>query len=239
MIKKVLYYISTLILLPLYSIILKNKSLSGSTLLFVKIKKSKWSNLNLINCSIEQSALVIKGKSNSIQCQNVKIENSDIRIVGMNNRITIESGVKLKDVKINIRGTSCILKIEKNTTFGGCRIVNVGIDNSINIGRDCMFADNIEIWASDTHTIYDENENIINSEKPITIGNKVWIGSHVKILKGVTVSDGSIVGMGSIITKNTPPSSLSIGFPNTVIKENISWSRNYKTEQTNESTTSI
>ena len=228
MLKKIAIYLSTSILLPLYSIILKNKSLRGSTLLLVKIRKSKWSSLGLISCSIEQSAFVIKGESNNIQCQNVIIKNSDIRITGTNNRIIIKPGVELQDVKINIRGTGCILEIGENTTIGGCRIVNVGIKNSITIGQDCMFADNIEIWASDTHTLYDENDNIINKEKPITIGNKVWIGSYVKILKGVTILDGSIIGMGSIITKSTPANSLSVGSPSSVIKENVNWSRNYK-----------
>lgn len=209
---------------------LKNKRLRGCTLLLVKIRKSKDSNLTLINCHVEQSAFVINGKSNNIQCQNVEIKNSDIRITGTNNSIIIKPGVRLKDLKINIRGTGCTVVIGENSTFGGCRIVNVGVDNPITIGQDCMFADNIEVWASDTHTITDENNNVINHEKPIAIGNKVWVGSHVKILKGVTISDGSIVGMGSIITKSTPVKSLSIGSPNVVIKENVNWSRNYKTK---------
>lgn len=229
MLKKIAIHLSTLVLFPLYSIVLRKKSLRGSTLLLVKIKKPKCSNLKLNNCSIEQSAFVIKGSSNSIHCQNVEIKKSDIRIVGTNNRVTIKSGVKLNKFKINIKGSGCTINIGENSTFEGCRIVNAGISNSITIGDDCMFSDHIEVWASDTHTIYDENDNIINKEKPITIGNKVWVGSHVKILKGVTISDGSIIGMGSIITKNTPSNSLSIGSPNTVIKEKTHWSREYRT----------
>ena len=45
------------------------------------------------------------------------------------------------------------------------------------------------------------------------IGNHVWIGKRAIILKGVTIGDGSIVGMGAVVTKDVPSNSLAVGNP--------------------------
>ena len=50
------------------------------------------------------------------------------------------------------------------------------------------------------------------------IGNDVWIGTHATILKGVKVSDGAIVGAGSVVTKDVPPYSIVIGNPATILR---------------------
>ena len=146
----------------------------------------------------------------------------------MNNRVYLKDGVKLRKGLIQIRGNGCTIEIDEDTSFGQIRIVNVGKNNSVSIGKKCLFADDIEIWASDTHSIYDENGNFINPEKPVQIGDKVWIGSHVRILKGVAIGDEAIVGMNSVITKNIAPKTLNAGNPIKVLKSNISWSLNYE-----------
>lgn len=155
---------------------------------------------------------------------------SVIIIKGNNNNVTIEKGVKLRKAKIIIRGENCSLTIGEETTFGGIRIVNVGKNNAITIGNKCLFADNVEIWASDTHSIYDINGNFINPELPVTIGDNVWIGSNVKILKGVSISDGAIVGMNTLVTKNIAGRTLNIGSPNRCIREEVSWTLKYDNE---------
>jgi acetyltransferase-like isoleucine patch superfamily enzyme len=89
-------------------------------------------------------------------------------------------------------------------------------------------ADYIEIWASDTHSIFDSSNNLINPERDIIINDNVWIGAHVIILKGVTIGAGSVVGIATLVTKNIPSNSLSVGNTNRVIRENISWNIDYK-----------
>ena len=57
----------------------------------------------------------------------------------------------------------------------------------------------------------------------IKIGNHVWIGANVTILKGVSIGDGSIVAAGSVVTKSIPEACLAAGVPAKVIKENVQW----------------
>ena len=87
-------------------------------------------------------------------------------------------------------------------------------------------ADNIEIWASDTHSIYNNRGNRINKEKPIIIEDRVWVGSHTKILKGVHISEVRY-WYGNYGYKSIAANSVSIGTPNKIIRENVTWSLDY------------
>jgi acetyltransferase-like isoleucine patch superfamily enzyme len=53
---------------------------------------------------------------------------------------------------------------------------------------------------------------------PIKIGNDVWIGPQVIVLKGVEIGDGVVVAAGSVVTKNIPEYCLAAGVPAKVIK---------------------
>jgi acetyltransferase-like isoleucine patch superfamily enzyme len=54
---------------------------------------------------------------------------------------------------------------------------------------------------------------------PIIIGNNVWIGSNSTILPGVVIGDNSIIGAGSVVTKNVPSNVIVAGVPAKVIKK--------------------
>jgi maltose O-acetyltransferase len=54
--------------------------------------------------------------------------------------------------------------------------------------------------------------------KPVKIEKNVWIGAHVLICPGVTVGEGAVVAMGSVVTKDVPPYSVVGGNPAKVIK---------------------
>ncbi|MEH1789732.1 MAG: acyltransferase [Nostoc sp.] len=54
--------------------------------------------------------------------------------------------------------------------------------------------------------------------KPTKIGDRVWIGANVTILKGVTIGNDAVIGAGSVVTKDIPEKAIAVGNPAKVIK---------------------
>lgn len=61
-------------------------------------------------------------------------------------------------------------------------------------------------------------EQGFEEERPVVIGNDVWIGDRVIILPGVHVGDGAILAAGAVVTKDVPPYAIVGGVPAKVIK---------------------
>lgn len=99
--------------------------------------------------------------------------------------------------------------------------VHLGAVLSIRIGRDCLFASHVYItdhdhdWR-DGRTPARLQPNVIAA--PVVIGDGVWLGERVCVLKGVTIGDGAIVGAGSVVTKDIPPRCIAVGSPARVVK---------------------
>ena len=55
------------------------------------------------------------------------------------------------------------------------------------------------------------------------VGNDVWIGARVLILKGITIGDGAVVAAGSVVTRDVPAKALVAGNPARIIKEDVYW----------------
>ncbi len=53
----------------------------------------------------------------------------------------------------------------------------------------------------------------------VTIGSNVWVGAGTKILKGVSIGDGCVIGAGSVVTRDVPPYSIAVGVPARVIRK--------------------
>ena len=87
-----------------------------------------------------------------------------------------------------------------------------------------MIADEVDIWSTDTHSVLQDGK-LVNEPASIIIGNHVWIGKDVAILKGVTIGDNAVIGMRSMVTKDVPSATLSVGSPARVIREGIDWNR--------------
>lgn len=55
--------------------------------------------------------------------------------------------------------------------------------------------------------------------RPVKIGNDVWLGVNVTVLKGVTIGDGTVIGAGSVVTKDIPANCVAAGNPCRVIAQ--------------------
>jgi len=90
---------------------------------------------------------------------------------------------------------------------------------SITIGHDVVISKGVTIRDSDNH--YVDGETVLSA--PVNIGDHVWVGLNVTILKGVTIGDGAVIAAGAVVVKDVPANSLVGGVPARVIKSNVTW----------------
>lgn len=185
---------------------------------FINMKRSHGNRNNIVE---------VKGKMNHIESLGIFVK-SRIRIIGNNNSIIIKKGCKITKTTFVIIGNNCKIVIDEDATLGrGCWITLMGEQNEVNIGKGSMIADEVDLWASDSHPIYDNRGDIINPSGSINIGEHVWIGKRSVILKNVQVGNNSIIGMASVVTRSVPESCVTAGNPARVIRENINWKREH------------
>lgn len=89
--------------------------------------------------------------------------------------------------------------------------------NKVKIGNNVQIGPNCGIYTSG-HPIDKDERRKVEYAKPITIGNDVWIGGNVCIMPGVTIGDNTVIGAGSIVTKDIPANVIAVGNPCKVIK---------------------
>jgi len=178
-----------------------------------------------------------------------------VKYYAINNNIKISTTKGLSFRSIKNCGEKCKflgeVTISKNVEIGRYTSINGPATrisaniNKIKIGSFCSIASNVVIQEYyhkfDRITSYYINRNIFNesidkdiiSKGEIIIEDDVWIGSNSVILSGVTIGRGSIIGAGSVVTKDIPRYSIVGGNPARIIKsrfnkESIDYLENLK-----------
>lgn len=174
--------------------------------------------------------LRIVGTNNHIHCPEEVQAGLSISVYGEHNSIDIRTkkyligSISIGTPDCPVSG--CSVSVGEDTTAEEFRILLLDSNSSVEIGRDCMLSSGINIWASDTHSIIDQNGKLLNLGHSVTIGDHVWLGLDSKILKNTKIADNSIVGMGSIVTSEFhEPNCVLAGIPAKIVKRNINWDR--------------
>ncbi|MCL1872227.1 MAG: sugar O-acetyltransferase [Promicromonosporaceae bacterium] len=96
--------------------------------------------------------------------------------------------------------------------FGNVNLTFVD-DVDIHIGDGVMIAPNVTI-ATTGHPVHPElRVDFGRFSEPVTIADKVWIGSNVVVLPGVHIGYGSVIGAGSVVTHDVPAMTVALGVP--------------------------
>ncbi len=100
-------------------------------------------------------------------------------------------------------------------------------DAQVTIGDDNNFGPNLTIVTPLHPMLPDERRLMLDGEgkpkrfcyaKPVRIGSNCWFGANVVVCPGVTIGDGSVIGAGSIVTRDVPPHTFAAGNPCHVIR---------------------
>lgn len=99
--------------------------------------------------------------------------------------------------------------------------INAKLHGTVIIGDNVMMGPECIIYTSNhefSRTDIPMNQQGFRKEKPVEIGNDVWIGGRVIILPGVKIGNGCIVGAGAVVTKNIPDYAIVGGNPAKILK---------------------
>jgi acetyltransferase-like isoleucine patch superfamily enzyme len=91
----------------------------------------------------------------------------------------------------------------------------IGAFKEVKIGNKVRCGANTLVTDSDWHL----DDPRSTTCRPVIIGDNVWLGEGVKILKGVNIGCNTIVGSGSVVTKDLPPNVIAAGNPCKVIRD--------------------
>jgi acetyltransferase-like isoleucine patch superfamily enzyme len=155
----------------------------------------------------------IKIGSNCKICRRVDIKKTEGAILEIGNHTTIADYTLLQLTK-----PSPVVRIGDHTVVGrNCIIASktrLTIGNYVLIGAYCQLIDHSHGFKAD---------ELITNQKaecaPLTIRDDVWIGTGAKVLAGVSVGQGAVIGANSVVTKNIPEYQIWAGNPARFIKE--------------------
>ncbi|MBQ2900696.1 MAG: sugar O-acetyltransferase [Agathobacter sp.] len=89
----------------------------------------------------------------------------------------------------------------------------------ITIGSHCFIGPNCGMYTAIHATVAEERNQGLEKALPIVIGDNCWLGGDVTILPGVTIGNNTIIGAGSVVTKDIPDHVVAVGNPCRVLRE--------------------
>ena len=129
----------------------------------------------------------------------------------LQNNIIVKEGVRICSCNSEAKIT-----IGENTTVGYHSFIFAS--DEISIGTDCLIAPFVYIVDSNHSILKEKKINLQpNISSKIKIGNDVWLGSNVTVLKGVTTGDGAVIAAGSVVNKDIEAYSINAGAPSKII----------------------
>lgn len=176
---------------------------------------------------IKKMLMGSKFNAESMEIRDHKLKVEKLLIEMRNSTSDKHQGI-LKDLLGSV-GENTIIKPPFNCEFG--KTITVGNNTFINmnvtildgspitIGNNVLIGPGTGLYGANHPLDPIERRKWITIWKPIIIEDDVWIGGNVSILPNIRIGKGSIVGSGSVVTKDVPPMVVVAGNPARIIKE--------------------
>jgi len=176
----------------------------------------------------------IVGRPTCLRAEHTQLASS-ARIINMSR---LSSNIRLGAHSV-VKGEMLVFAHGGRITFGEWCYLGEGSrvwsGAAITVGDRVLISHNVNIIDNLTHPMnararHQHFRQIVErghprhidlDDRPILIGNDVWIGTGTIVLRGVTIGDGAVIGAGSVVTRDIPPLSVAGGNPATVIRELI------------------
>lgn len=193
-------------------------------------KIGEGNSLKLKGIFVDHTKIDVKGVGNVILIDSdglSKLSGCRILIRGNNNKVHIGNDVRLYHCIFHIEDDNNLIDIGDHSTVAGKTEFAVIEGTEIKIGKDCMFSSNITFRTGDSHGIVDAvTGDRCNPSKSIYIGDHVWCGNSVIVLKGTNISNDAVIATGSVVCGiGSESNSIIGGNPAKIIKSGISWKR--------------
>jgi acetyltransferase-like isoleucine patch superfamily enzyme len=125
------------------------------------------------------------------------------------------------------QGTKVAVGPDATVSFGDGFVVSeaaIAAMRSVTFGRDVIIAWDTQIMDSDYHSLVDAEETLLNPDEEVRVGDDVWIGARVTLLRGAVVAAGSVVAAGAVVTRAFyEPHVLLAGVPAREVKHGVQW----------------
>ena len=121
--------------------------------------------------------------------------------------------------KLSVRGNLCL-----GDGFNMTAESTIVCAKEIRFGKDCLLSWDILVMDTDEHPLFNKDNERINPDKAIQVGDHVWIGCKCVLLKGAEVPDNTILAAGTLLTSSfTGEHQVIGGNPPIVLKQDIRW----------------
>ncbi len=126
-------------------------------------------------------------------------------------------------------GESCYIEPPFHANFGGRHVhfgkhiyANFNLtmvdDTHIYVGDDTMFGPNVTVATAGHPILPQLREQEYQYNMPVHIGKCCWLGAGVIVLPGVSIGDNTVIGAGSVVTKDIPANVVAVGNPCRVLR---------------------
>ncbi len=135
-------------------------------------------------------------------------------------------------------GENCYIESPFHANWGGRHVhlgsgvyFNFGVtlvdDTHIYIGDSTMFGPNVTVATAGHPVLPELRRQAYQYNAPVHIGKNCWLGAGVIVLPGVKIGDNSVIGAGSIVTRDIPENAVAVGNPCRVLREINGQDREY------------